>query len=811
MSRYVLTATAMLWFSACGDDTLFPTAPPSAPDTVSLDDIQVLSDTARTDDSQSPPSEDARAPSDIPEDIVDADSAASGQEDTTTDDIPDVGPPIPPCAPGYGCDDENPCTANDQCDETGTCVGIPFGCNDGRACTTDICLGNGECRFDIQADTCLIGNICYAPGDQHIQNACVVCDPTVSNTEWALAPDETPCAGDSLCIETGACINGQCNGALVSCDDGNACTDDSCNPVDGCMFLSNFDACDDGDACTVGDACSAGQCEPGQVAISCDDNEPCTLDFCGPEGCVYPPVSGPCSDGNACTVNDECIEGECVSGSTKNCDDGNLCTIDTCDIYVGCTPEFVSSPCCVAGTSLCDDQDPCTIDACDEIQGTCVYDPSNAACDDGDPCTTLDGCSNGLCLGTPVDCDDGNPCTASSCNSALGGCQYAPLPGSCDDDNACTMDDVCIGGTCTGSPVGCNDNNPCTTDGCHPVDGCVTDLQPGPCDDFNACTANTVCTEEGCIGDPVQCDDNNPCTNDVCNPTAGCQYQPIAAPCDDGLDCSTGDTCIAGQCTADISECGCIPTYSDLTSKLTSLLIGEGGSIGQGLDVDGDASTCAPAGQCSDGVDNSMSVFAALANPELGDGFEDAGVILLFNHVDFSNTGQPYLLNFFAADDTSNTCDVQTENCPYLLDAGSVDPDTCTPLISFDNTTVVGTALTAGGLGYDFPFSLPVEGINLSITMNNAQLKAEVTYADGKIATMDGVLAGAVAKETIEAAIDQIPDSEFPPEIPKDTVKGLIGLLVTNDIDTDGDGTPDAASIGLTFTAIQGTIIGIDL
>jgi hypothetical protein len=395
--------------------------------------------------------------------------------------------------------------------------------------------------------------------------------------------------------------------------------------------------------------------------------------------------------------------------------------------------------------------------------------------------------------------------------AALGGCQYAPQPGDCDDGNACTNDDLCIGGTCTGTPVDCNDDNGCTIDSCDPVSGCTTELQEGPCDDFNLCTINTTCTAQGCTGALVQCNDNNPCTNDVCNPTAGCQYQPIAAPCDDGLDCSTGDACVSGQCIGDTSECGCIPTYSDLTSKLTTLLLGEGGIPGQGLDVDGDPSTCAPPGQCSDGIDNTMSSFALLANPELGDNFSDGGLVLLFNHLNFSAQGQPYELNFFAANKTTNACDVQTANCPYELDPGSVNDETCQPHISFDNTVVLGNTLKAGGVGYSFPFSLPVEGIVLSISMENAQIEAQVTYANGAIATMDGILAGAVAKESFETAIDQIPDDEFPAEFPKETIKTLINLLITNDIDTNGDGTPDAASIGLTFSAIQGTIVGIDL
>src|SRR6185436_526698 len=54
----------------------------------------------------------------------------------------------------------------------------------------------------------------------------------------------------------------------VNCDDGNACTEDSCDPVKGCVHLP----------------------------ISCNDTNACTIDSCNPStGCVNTPVN--CDDG----------------------------------------------------------------------------------------------------------------------------------------------------------------------------------------------------------------------------------------------------------------------------------------------------------------------------------------------------------------------------------------------------------------------------------------------------------------------------------------------------------------------------------
>jgi hypothetical protein len=44
------------------------------------------------------------------------------------------------------------------------------------------------------------------------------------------------------------------------CDDNNACTDEACNPVLGCVFTNNNNACDDGNPDTINDACSASVC-----------------------------------------------------------------------------------------------------------------------------------------------------------------------------------------------------------------------------------------------------------------------------------------------------------------------------------------------------------------------------------------------------------------------------------------------------------------------------------------------------------------------------------------------------------------------
>lgn len=68
----------------------------------------------------------------------------------------------------------------------------------------------------------------------------------------------------------------------AECDDGNACTQESCDRVSGSCgraLLPDGAPCDDGDLCTAGDMCLAGSCGR---PVMCDDLDTCTLDSCDP-------------------------------------------------------------------------------------------------------------------------------------------------------------------------------------------------------------------------------------------------------------------------------------------------------------------------------------------------------------------------------------------------------------------------------------------------------------------------------------------------------------------------------------------------
>ncbi len=360
-------------------------------------------------------------------------------------------------------------------------------------------------------------------------------------------------------------------GAPPSCDDGNVCTDDSCNAATGCSYTNNTNLCDDNNVCTTADVCSGGICSGGSP-LDCSDGNLCTDDICDPlTGCDNPNNTAPCDDGNACTNGDTCGGGSCVSGILLTCDDGNVCTDDSCNVATGCVYTNNTAPCddgnactlgeaCSAGScsggapANCDDGNICTDDSCDVATG-CVYTNNVAPCDDSNTCTTADACSAGSCVGgPPLACNDGNVCTDDSCNAASG-CVYTNNSAPCDDGNVFDNPDfcstgVCLGqGGCQGNNTNCDDGNSCTADLCLPSGACQYTNNTAPCDDGDACTTGDSCSAGGCVGGtPLTCNDGNLCTDDSCNPSSGCVYTANSVPCDDGDVCTSGDTCNGGSC-----------------------------------------------------------------------------------------------------------------------------------------------------------------------------------------------------------------------------------------------------------------------
>ncbi|MBL6974530.1 MAG: hypothetical protein ISR64_02250 [Deltaproteobacteria bacterium] len=621
-----------------------------------------------------------------------------------------------------------------------------------------------------------------------------------------------PCDDGDPCTWGEICMNGVCVGGTTTvCDDGRDCTSDACDGKGNCEYVLLDDFCLISGMCRAG-----GETDPANECVRCDPQQSLDTWTNLAEGTCDPtPALGPC---DGAVTDGSCVDGVCVpepAPSPKDCDDGNPCTDDHCYPDNGCVNKPTSgavcwlTDACEAGTcnqgqcivppgAGCDDLNPCTENTCDPVTG-CTNTPlDQVPCPDESVCTVESSCVSGSCLGLDVNCNDGNICTLDGCDPVTG-C-FHDL-----DDNEC----------CEKGQSKCDDGNPCTDDGCS-EDGaieCIYTFNQASCDDGDPCTVVDSCSDGDCLGMAKDCNDGNPCTLDSCTGGVCANEAHLeGSQCDDGLECSTSDHCKDGQCVADTSECVCQPVFWPVVSKMTSMSIAATGNPGDGLDLDGDPGTCTPATDCSAGIDNSLGPLSSLGNDAIQESMADGDIIILMEHRDFHIDGTPYSIAVYVGKDldpSNPACDVQTQTCAYLVDNESLNVD-CNPLVSLDNAVYSNGKLTAGGAGYTFPFDLPILGdVSLHVDLFYATIHANVTLSGNKVTAMDGILGGAVPKAQLKAAIESLPpDTDLP--LPKEQIITLLDLLVQPDIDGDGDGVKESASIGIHFTAIAGTISGLE-
>jgi hypothetical protein len=385
-------------------------------------------------------------------------------------------------------------------------------------------------------------------------------DLSVTDLPEADLPD-LPCVVDTDCDDGNACTTDTCDqeaGCLheaLQCDDGNLCTDDSCAPATGCEHTAV--SCDDDDACTMDSCDKVKGCL--NAAVLCNDESACTTDSCVPDtGCQWLPVD--CDDGNLCTV-DSCKPADGCHHVAMGCDDNDKCTVDSCNPQLGCLHTDAAEQC---GNGLDDDCDgladcldsDCFGPACAELcsggqdedgdgQVDCFDSDCFAAgcpetCDDGKD-NDGDGaadCADTQCFGPPscaieAICDDGKDNDGDGLKDCQDSDCFGPLcPELCADklDNDgdtsvdCADSDCPPGaGPCQESEVSCADGFDNDGDG---------KLDCGDAD----CTDDVVCGAEQC-GDGVDNDDDGAtdCADDDC-PAGQGPCEALEANCQDGFD-----------------------------------------------------------------------------------------------------------------------------------------------------------------------------------------------------------------------------------------------------------------------------------
>jgi formylglycine-generating enzyme required for sulfatase activity len=435
--------------------------------------------------------------------------------------------------PGLDLETDVTCNAwcgDAECGDDG-CGGDCGTCGDGKVCEAGICVclpmarkqccGQAVCWFDscgtqgpkvVDCPNGCSGALCIdcpsqcegkSCGPDGCGGDCGTCAPgSCGGLVWTIAP---------------ACVDGKCTsgGGTQDCDDGNACTRDTCDASRGC---GNWTA-RDGSKCVEGKCaslvwtrpftCLAGQCTEGGGTENCDDANPCTEDNCFTDaGCLNVANTKPCNDNDPCTVTDACSGGACVGTGTLDCDDQNACTTDFCQAGSGCKTTNVTD-----GTG-------CGTGACNGL----TFTPEAS-------------CQAGVCTvggGGPQSCDDGKTCTVDSCDGTTG-CRHQVIDGNCLIDGACqangAMKGACLKCVAASSKTqwtvmdSCDDGKACTTDSC--------DTGTGACKHDNLvdgadCGGGKHCSGGECISCVPQCASHT-CGDDGCGGNCGTADCPVMA------------------------------------------------------------------------------------------------------------------------------------------------------------------------------------------------------------------------------------------------------------------------------------------
>jgi len=190
------------------------------------------------------------------------------------------------CQPPDTCADTSKCDLGTLPTGQVCCTTTPKSC--AAAAAADLCS-----TFVCQDGNC-------------VANTTITCAPPQNTT--CFKRDCVPATGLCKTSQTGVCPNIQeCQNAS-GCNDNNMCTTENCT-VDGSCAWQTINCAT---VVGAGDKCNTVECDPAQrgcylkpidVNATCDDGNLCTLDACDPQiGCTHTPVTT-CVDNDFCTID----------------------------------------------------------------------------------------------------------------------------------------------------------------------------------------------------------------------------------------------------------------------------------------------------------------------------------------------------------------------------------------------------------------------------------------------------------------------------------------------------------------------------
>lgn len=286
--------------------------------------------------------------------------------------------------------------------------------------------------------------------------------------------------------------------------------------------------------------------------MDADDGNPCTDDSCNGSTPVHAPSAG----GSPCGENGHLMcdgMGACVGCKTDGqCGAGGACFTWVCTNQQ-CQQQFTPAG---AGNPGGDTPGDCQHNVCDGMGGiSTVVDPSDHP---PDPNACLAGICNGGSPSTQPK-PAGTACPGGVCDGN-GNCGQCLADADCGAPTACATP-VCVANHCSATYAPYGAANPpqaphdCRTQICDGSGGVTSvpddsDVPPNP----DACNIAS-CSGGNAVTNPVQIPPtNDPCKVNSCDPTQGIVTGNVA----DGTACGGCSACFGGSCTDPCPAMGCI-------------------------------------------------------------------------------------------------------------------------------------------------------------------------------------------------------------------------------------------------------------
>ncbi len=516
------------------------------------------------------------------------------------------------CSDDTNCDDPDQCTV-DRCGENKTCVYTPI---DGVAPEQKA----GDCKQGF----CDKGVFTEKPDDTDLPDDLESCTTDGCSNGTPIhdkLPDGTMC---SVGPSAGLCLSGVCVVECSQdkpCNDGNPCTEDSCNASTGRCNFAILDGLPTPFYVPVVGDCSQQICINGvSTAIADnfdipDDNNFCTRDTCENGMPTFTPTNANAAclpDGSGiCDAMGNCLE--CMS--PNQCPPlpvDNGCHIRTC------TDNKCGDMLVTAGMDVDPNQGDCKGKYCDAMGNPTTQNNDTDVPNDNNPCTK-NMCTNGM-PSNPLE-PVGTSCNGTSTCDGLGSC-------GCTLDVQCGTSDECKTYTCVtnkckityapqGKPLVMQTPGDCKVNACDGAGNAVSaiDTMDLPMDG-NDCTVD-ICSAAGMPLNPpvdlgVGCGGQ---AGMVCNGFGLC-LKDMGVGCMDAAECARGfcvdSTCCADACTGECLTCNATGSAGRCTNVASGgddapLCTGTNSCDGMGICKRDNGQPCGmntdcTSGFCADGV-----------------------------------------------------------------------------------------------------------------------------------------------------------------------------------------------------------------